>query len=135
MLREDTMICVIMIDPGSGKTQTLAFLLETVSLAARDVPEAAMGPVLACADTNAAVDNLVELLLRRGIHVVRVGQPFRVRSSLRHVTLVAQAERLPIGEMSLTMRKEALELRDLAIKVRSVNLVCGVEGKKQMFFD
>ena len=38
-----------------------------------------MGPILACADTNAATDNLVEGLIERGIDVVRLGQPAKVR--------------------------------------------------------
>ena len=37
-----------------------------------------MGTLLACADTNAAVDNLVEGLLARGIRVARVGNPAKV---------------------------------------------------------
>ena len=37
-----------------------------------------MGPILACADTNAATDNIVEGLLKRGINVVRLGQPAKV---------------------------------------------------------
>jgi regulator of nonsense transcripts 1 len=39
----------------------------------------AMGPLLACSDTNAAVDNLVEGLANKGLKVVRLGQPAKVR--------------------------------------------------------
>lgn len=39
---------------------------------------AAMGPILACGDTNAAVDNLVEGLVNKGLRVVRLGQPAKV---------------------------------------------------------
>jgi hypothetical protein len=35
----------------------------------------AMGPILACGDTNAAVDNLLEGLLDKGLRVMRLGQP------------------------------------------------------------
>jgi hypothetical protein len=38
----------------------------------------AMGPILACGDTNAAVDNLVEGLLDKRLRVVRLGQPAKV---------------------------------------------------------
>ena len=37
-------------------------------------------PLLACTDTNAAVDNLVEGLVARNIKVVRLGQPAKVSS-------------------------------------------------------
>jgi len=42
---------------------------------------ATMGPILACGDTNAAVDNLVEGLVNRKLRVVRLGQPAKVRGS------------------------------------------------------
>ena len=35
-------------------------------------------PILACADTNAAVDNIVDGLTQRGINVARLGQPAKV---------------------------------------------------------
>ena len=65
--------------PGTGKTRTLLALLEVLARIA-DAPgrEDAMGPILACADTNAATDNIVEGLLERGINVVRLGQPAKV---------------------------------------------------------
>lgn len=45
----------------------------------------AMGPILACGDTNAAVDNLVEGLVHKGLRVVRLGQPAKVREG-SHLT-------------------------------------------------
>lgn len=39
-------------------------------------------PILACADTNAAVDNIVEGLVQRGVKVVRLGQPAKVHTLL-----------------------------------------------------
>lgn len=39
----------------------------------------AMGPILACGDTNAAVDNLVEGLVNKRMKVVRLGSPAKVR--------------------------------------------------------
>jgi hypothetical protein len=45
----------------------------------------AMGPLLACADTNAAVDNLVEGLADKGLKVVRLGNPAKVRALSRYI--------------------------------------------------
>ncbi len=65
--------------PGTGKTRTLLALLEVLArIAGAPGREDAMGPILACADTNAATDNIVEGLLQRGINVVRLGQPAKV---------------------------------------------------------
>lgn len=52
--------------------EILARISGTASRAAQ------MGPILACADTNAATDNIVEGLLERGINVTRMGQPAKV---------------------------------------------------------
>ena len=70
--------------PGTGKTRTLLALLEVLSRISGEPGRAnAMGPILACADTNAATDNLVEGLVERGINVTRLGQPAKVLFSLR----------------------------------------------------
>ncbi len=70
--------------PGTGKTRTLLALLEVLSRISGEPRRAnAMGPILACADTNAATDNLVEGLVERGINVTRLGQPAKVSFSLR----------------------------------------------------
>ncbi|GAQ80606.1 RNA helicase nonsense mRNA reducing factor [Klebsormidium nitens] len=71
--------------PGTGKTRTLLhFLLLSTRLLAREHK-----PILACADSNIAVDNLLEGLLELGLKVVRIGQPVKVKATLRHATLEA----------------------------------------------
>eukprot|EP00967_Tisochrysis_lutea_P123688 scaffold206142_cov22-Tisochrysis_lutea.AAC.1 len=69
--------------PGTGKTRTLLALV-CVFLATTSLPHAraAMGPLLACADTNAAADNLVQGLVARGVRVVRVGNPAKVSAGV-----------------------------------------------------
>lgn len=69
--------------PGTGKTRTLLGLVEVLIKTALLKPErwAEMGPVLACADTNAAVDNLTEGLDGLGLRVVRIGAPAKARAT------------------------------------------------------
>ncbi len=65
--------------PGTGKTMTVIELAR--QLIARGET------VLAAADSNTAVDNLVERLAAQGVRVVRVGHPTRVSPLLRQHTL------------------------------------------------
>ena len=75
--------------PGTGKTHTGVRILET--WAKQD-----LGTILAVADSNVAVDNLLEGLLSLNIRAVRLGQPVKVRESLREATMDAQMEEHPL---------------------------------------
>ncbi|WP_297420967.1 IGHMBP2 family helicase [Thermococcus sp.] len=64
---------------GTGKTRTLAELI---------MQEVERGhKVLATAESNVAVDNLVERLSNSGLKVVRIGHPSRVSKKLHETTL------------------------------------------------
>ncbi len=65
--------------PGTGKTITCIELI--MQLVRRDYK------ILAAADSNVAVDNLVERLDKLGVNVVRIGHPARVIPSLRSRSL------------------------------------------------
>ena len=65
--------------PGTGKTTTLVELIK------RCVERGEK--VLATADSNVAVDNLVERLVNEGLHVIRVGNPVRVLKTIQKHTL------------------------------------------------
>ncbi|KXZ48586.1 hypothetical protein GPECTOR_26g489 [Gonium pectorale] len=71
-----------------------------------------MGPLLAVADTNAAVDNIVEGLAGRGVRVVRLGPAAKARDSLRHLSLEAQAEATPAGRKAAAARDAALQRQE-----------------------
>ncbi|NPB06757.1 MAG: IGHMBP2 family helicase [Aquificae bacterium] len=78
--------------PGTGKTTTLVELIK------RAVERGER--VLATADSNAAVDNLLERLVREGVPAVRVGSPVRVLPAVRERTLDALVSREPeYGEL------------------------------------
>ncbi|KAL3136519.1 hypothetical protein ABBQ38_005768 [Trebouxia sp. C0009 RCD-2024] len=91
--------------PGTGKTRTLlAFMEVMVKTPSMIFPFA---PILACADTNAAVDNIVEGLVQRGVKVVRLGQPAKVRADVRGSCLEAFCEKTVEGKRAIQMRKDA----------------------------
>lgn len=100
--------------PGTGKTRTLLALMD-VLVRTNDEGSGRWGrmqTILACADTNAAVDNLVEGLIARGMEVVRVGNPAKVREHLRSYTLEAKAEKTPTGRRALAHRAAAQQMFD-----------------------
>ncbi|MBI5069232.1 MAG: AAA family ATPase [Deltaproteobacteria bacterium] len=89
--------------PGTGKTTVLVELVRRA---------AARGePVLACAPSNLAVDNLVERLAAAGVDGVRVGHPARVLPSVLSATLEARVEDHEAARIAAGLVREALDLR------------------------
>ena len=90
--------------PGTGKTHTAVQLLKALV-------EMGRGPILATAESNVAVDNLLEGLLNNGVGAVRIGRPVKVREQLRAATLDAQMELHPDqGEIEF-IREETKAMR------------------------
>ncbi|RAH15488.1 MAG: hypothetical protein CMB56_003125 [Methanobacteriota archaeon] len=77
--------------PGTGKTYTA---IEILSVMVKHK----VGPILATADSNVAVDNLLQGLLQKGINAVRIGQPVKVREKLRESTLTAKMSHHSLNE-------------------------------------
>ncbi len=71
-------VAVVHGPPGTGKTTTL---VEAIIETSRREPQ-----VLVCAPSNTAVDWISELLLRRGVEVLRVGNPLRISKPLWECT-------------------------------------------------
>lgn len=94
--------------PGTGKTTTLAEIIAQAVLAGEKV--------LACAPSNAAVDNLLERLVPLVPSVLRVGHPARVFESLRGHTLDELVEADHSQEVIRDMLREAESLLRRASK-------------------
>ena len=71
--------------PGTGKTYTAVHILQ-------GWVKNSSAPILAVAESNVAVDNILEGLLSLGINAVRLGQPVKVRESLREATIDAKMQ-------------------------------------------
>ena len=69
--------------PGTGKTTASVQILRLWA-------KLGLGPILATADGNVAVDNIALGLARCGVDVVRVGSPAKVSASLEAFTLDAK---------------------------------------------
>ncbi|ODO09381.1 hypothetical protein I350_02981 [Cryptococcus amylolentus CBS 6273] len=80
--------------PGTGKTRVI---VETIKLLKQhfQVPH----PILVCAHTNVAVDNLLTGLDKAGLRVVRVGTEDRVPGDMKHTTLEARLEEHPMWDV------------------------------------
>ena len=101
--------------PGTGKTHTAVRILQSWS-------SQNIGTILAVADSNVAVDNLLEGLLGLGVSAVRLGQPVKVRESLREATVDAQMEDHPLRRDL----EEHLELNE-----KLARRISGMKGKEK----
>ncbi|MFW6269447.1 MAG: IGHMBP2 family helicase [Bacillota bacterium] len=90
--------------PGTGKTMTA---IEIINQAVKQKID-----ILATADSNIAVDNLVERLAKSGAEVLRVGHPLRVTPLLRQHTLDYKVLEHPDYKEAQKLRNEVKELLD-----------------------
>ncbi len=90
--------------PGTGKTMTA---IEIINQAVKKNKE-----ILATADSNVAVDNLVERLVNKGTDVLRLGHPIRVTPLLRKHTLDYKILEHPKYEEAEKLREKANKLLD-----------------------
>ncbi|NPA33199.1 MAG: IGHMBP2 family helicase [Aquificae bacterium] len=90
--------------PGTGKTTTLTECIATLAKQGKKI--------LATADSNVAVDNLVERLTKKGIKAVRVGNPVRVLESIRKHTLDHLLEHEPEFQKAKKIYEEIEKLKE-----------------------
>ena len=88
--------------PGTGKTTTV------VELIRRAVANGET--VLACAPSNAAVDNLLDKLLAAGLEPVRLGHPARVAPHLRDRALDLLVDKHPDARQARKFARDAQAL-------------------------
>ena len=91
--------------PGTGKTITC---IEVIA----QLVKRGYYKVLAAADSNVAVDNIVERLDKLGVEVVRIGHPARVIPSLRRRSLDYLVQEDPDYIKAQGLRERAYELKE-----------------------
>ncbi|GMH39425.1 hypothetical protein BSKO_07323 [Bryopsis sp. KO-2023] len=115
--------------PGTGKTSTAVHLIQAWR---RLNPEA--GPVLATAQSNVAVDQLLMGCAQLGLKAVRIGQPVRVTADLRTNTLDAKVQQHPqmqevdaLKEQIENLRRDMPRLsgRDIGLANRDLRRLVG----------
>ena len=77
--------------PGTGKTAVALWIL-TYWSRFKHLSSGRNSSLLACSDSNVAVDNLVEGLAKAGVRVVRLGRPENTRPELLQFSTFSQVE-------------------------------------------
>jgi len=113
-------VAVIHGPPGTGKTTTVVEVIRQAVIRG--------DKVLACAPSNAAVDNLLEKLLAVGVEPVRLGHPARVMPGLRDRVLDILVESHPDARLA---RKYGREARALFRKAEKWTKAKPIPGEKQ----
>ena len=96
--------------PGTGKTITCIEIIAQLVEHGRERERSYK--ILAAADSNVAVDNLVERLDKIGVEVVRIGHPARVIPSLRRRSLDYLAQAEPDYIKAQELREKAYEIKE-----------------------
>ena len=96
--------------PGTGKTTTL---VEAIVETLQREPQ-----VLVCAPSNAAVDWISEQLMRRGIHVLRVGNPLRMSDEMLDCSFERRYSAHPDYHELWNIRKQLREPKGLGAAAR-----------------
>jgi superfamily I DNA and/or RNA helicase len=103
-------VAIIHGPPGTGKTTTL---IQTIIQTLKSETQ-----ILVCAPSNAAVDLIVEKLTHQGVNTLRIGHPARVTQEILSTTLDARiTQHLSYKDLK-TVRKQAEEYRNLALKYK-----------------
>ena len=89
--------------PGTGKTTTL---VEIIHILVKQKKK-----ILATADSNNAVDNIVDGLLKRSVNVTRIGHPARLNRELLEVSLDRKIERHELFSKIQEINREIETLR------------------------
>lgn len=96
--------------PGTGKTTTL---VEAVKLLA------ARGEKILCtATTNAAVDHVVDSMVKKGMRVVRIGNAMKIQAHVKDVSLESLLYDSPDYQKVKDWKRKANELRKLGGKYK-----------------
>ncbi len=90
--------------PGTGKTITCVEVIAQLIKCGNKI--------LTAADSNVAVDNLVERLDKIGVNVVRIGHPARIIPALRRRSLDYLVQDEPNYRKAQEFRKRAYELKE-----------------------
>lgn len=97
--------------PGTGKTRVIVETIKLLKLHWK-IPH----PILVCAHTNVAVDNLLSGLRSHGIKAIRTGSSDRVRDELKEYTFDHLVEGHPMFRDVDAKRKEK---ENLSISIKS----------------
>eukprot|EP00930_Biecheleria_cincta_P097826 TRINITY_DN89514_c0_g1_i1.p1 TRINITY_DN89514_c0_g1~~TRINITY_DN89514_c0_g1_i1.p1 ORF type:complete len:883 (+),score=142.69 TRINITY_DN89514_c0_g1_i1:37-2649(+) len=112
-------ITLIQGPPGTGKTHTAVRLVACLA-------RSGAGPILACSDSNTAVDNLVEGFASIGLDVCRLGLPEAIRPDLTKYSLDAHENNMgsPGGKGKGKRGYGGVQYEELYNRLKVAQVIC-----------